>query len=117
MLVDFHIIYQAEAHPMDGWMFENGYMQSIQHRTLDQRVEAAEKFTTIAQPKTKVYVDHIDNNARNAYGSSPSRLYAILNGLVVYQGAIGPLFYDIEGFGAWLQQFIERQNISTDSNS
>jgi len=45
------------------------------------------------------------DEASNAYGAHPERLYIILDGKIVYQGGLGPMDYHPEEVDSWLEKY------------
>lgn len=82
-------------------------MTSHAHKTLADRIEAAKTFKELAHPASDVYCDTMDDNMERKYGAFPERLYAIDDGKIVYQGGVGPFQYDVEGYGQWLQKYVQ----------
>lgn len=91
-VVDFLVIYIAEAHSTDGWAFTNNF-DINQHQSLEDRLSAA-RILLQKDPLCPVVVDEMSNNASIKYGALPERLYVLQAGKVVYKGAIGPWGYD-----------------------
>lgn len=52
-------------------------------------------------------VDNMKDEACKSYGSFPDRLYIILDGVVVFQGGVGPHGYLPKLVEAWLQKFYD----------
>ena len=52
-------------------------------------------------------LDSMTNDAMEAYGARPERLYIVLNGEVVFQGRRGPYHYYTSEVEAWLQNYVE----------
>jgi type I thyroxine 5'-deiodinase len=97
-VADFLVVYIEEAHPTDGWAFENNY--SIQsHRTIEDRVEAAR---LLVVDNLTVVADNMEAEANHAYGGLFERLYVVHNGVVAYQGARGPSGFKPDEVENWL---------------
>ena len=107
-VADFVMIYTSEAHTADDVPL-NGteYDTMMQHKTFEDRVDAAERFSQRDIP-CPIYVDGMDNKASTLYASIPDRLYIILDGVVVYVGSCGrtgPYSYKPAEVGDWLKKF------------
>lgn len=107
--VDFVLVYIREAHAEEEWQMKTNYMQSAAHKTLEDRQESAQTFKELFDPKCDIYLDSMDDCLLKWYGAYPERIYAILDGIIIYQGSPGPQGYDIEGFGKWLQDYVSKQ--------
>ena len=59
-------------------------------------------------------VDTIDNEANISYGAVPQRLYVIVEGKIVYQGGMGPIYYNLEEVKDWLASYGENNNLCED---
>jgi type I thyroxine 5'-deiodinase len=106
-LADFITVYITEAHPKDGWSFENNPDISFA-KCLQDRLSAAAYFQETFEPKGPLVVDSMDDNANLAYGAVPERLYIILDGRVVYKGREGPHGYHPEGVEDFLMQHLQK---------
>ena len=80
-----------------------------QHRTLEERVQAAQLFQDASKLETPVLVDCVDNEANQAYGALPIRLCIILNGRVEFVGGMGPTFYRTQDVRRWLTKWRESE--------
>lgn len=97
-LADFVTIYIAEAHPAERKHFIDNYAIDT-HASIDERVEAAETLKEEAGEFLNgcpILVDQMDDKASLAYASLPERLYVVQDGVVTFEGGIGPVFYSIE---------------------
>lgn len=99
---DFLIVYQEEAHASNGWGFASSRHKVMQHRTLKDRIVAAEYMLEQTNVPCPVLVDQMTNEASSAYGGMPERLYVILNDKIVYQGGVGPMDYRVQEVRDWL---------------
>ncbi|KAJ7325699.1 thyroxine 5'-deiodinase [Desmophyllum pertusum] len=90
-IADFLVIYISEAHPTDGWAFKTEF-DVKQHRSLEERIEAAQLMLNASKLQAPVLVDSTENEANRAYGALPIRLCIILNGRVEFTAVWGPLF-------------------------
>ena len=102
--VKFIKIYIREAHPVDGWWFGKGFMNTLLRisgskvswsihdpKTIEERRKAAGDCEEALKYGVKTYVDDIDDVVNKAYAAWPTRLYLInKEGVVVYTGGLGP---------------------------
>uniref|UniRef100_H2Y0H0 Iodothyronine deiodinase n=2 Tax=Ciona intestinalis TaxID=7719 RepID=H2Y0H0_CIOIN len=94
--VDFVVIYIAEAHPTDGWSFAGNKYQIHSHGSLEDRVCAAKLFAEQTAVSCPILVDNMANETALKYAAIPERLYILQNGIVKYDGAIGPFGYNLQ---------------------
>ncbi|XP_068720931.1 type I iodothyronine deiodinase-like [Montipora capricornis] len=102
-VADFLTVYIEEAHPSNGWAFENN-VNIPKHETLEQRCQAARLMLSSFKFDCPVVVDTMDDEASKAYGGFPIRLYILKNNKVEYAGAIGPTFYAPKEVKQWLKK-------------
>jgi len=102
--VQFIKVYIREAHPVDGWWFGKGFMNTLLRlskskvswniydpKTIEERRAAAGDCEESLQYGIKTYVDEMDDRVNKAYAAWPTRLYLInKEGIVVYAGGLGP---------------------------
>ena len=79
-------------------------MPILKHRSMQDRIRAGEILQSKI-PEAQVYADNFDNSAGWAYGAHPERLYILLDGKIVYQGGMGPFFYNLNELIRWLEDF------------
>ena len=72
------------------------------HRSLEERIEAAEYMAALEEPPGPLLVDTMSDEAQTKFSALPERLYIIREGRVVYQGGIGPFDYKVEEVEAFL---------------
>ena len=94
--MDFVVVYIAEAHPTDGWAFENNKYQIKQPKQLEERMSAAKMFAQDTQMECPILVDNMNDDANLAYGALPERLYIIHDRKIAYEGGKGPISYNLE---------------------
>lgn len=99
---DFLIVYQEEAHALGKWHLEFNPHQIRSHRTMEDRIEAAEVLMSLTDIPLPVVVDQMNNAASIAYGAMPERLYIIQNDVVKYQGKPGAPGYKLSDVSEWL---------------
>jgi len=96
----FIAVYVSEAHATDEWPLGN-FVSITQHKTIEERIEAAKKFVSVLNFKLPVYVDTIDNSFDNVYCAWPDRYYIIKNCIMKAYGVA------VYGLGFDRKQFIE----------
>ena len=101
---DFVTIYVTEAHPFDGWRLPNAPFQINQHKSLEERLLAAQILAD-HDMKCPVYVDSLNNEGNYKYGAVPNRLYILLDGYVAFQGGKGPAFYNPKKVAKLLEEW------------
>ncbi len=91
---EFISIYVREAHPVDGASSYGNDAVGIrirQHRTLDERFEAAQTCCAALHLKMPLLIDTIDDRVGHAYSAMPDRLYIVDRaGKIAYKGGRGP---------------------------
>ena len=80
-----------------------------QHRSLEERIEAAQLLLNKANLQAPLLVDSTEDEANLAYGALPIRLCIILNGRVEFTGGMGPTFYKIQEVRRWLARWKESE--------
>ncbi|CAH3038451.1 unnamed protein product [Porites evermanni] len=103
-VADFVIVYICEAHPTDEWRWNNN-VEILQHRTLQERCQAAEMLKKTSGCSTPILVDTMDNEATEAYGAYPERLFIIQDRKIVYEGGTGPYNYKLWEVKKWLEVY------------
>ena len=115
--VKFIKVYIREAHPVDGWWFGKGIMNSLlslkgskasfdlyDPKTIEERRAAAEDCQESLNYGVKTYVDEMDDAVNKAYAAWPTRLYLIdKEGYVVYAGGLGPWGFKPGALGRAIQ--------------
>ena len=99
----FLTIYLEEAHATDEWWlptapgaFIGGKADIKQHKTMEERIFAANKFANDNNLiDIETICDSMLNEVNRFYQSLPERLYIVENGVVVYQGGLGPFDYKL----------------------
>jgi len=73
------------------------------HKSMADRLAAANKFVREVGFKTEVVCDTMRNEAMTRFNAHPERICIVQDGLLVHVGGKGPLvYYDIEGVIDWL---------------
>ncbi|XP_069189663.1 type I iodothyronine deiodinase-like [Procambarus clarkii] len=103
-VADFLVVYIAEAHPSDGWALKDN-IKITKHRTLEERILAAQNMVKLELLKCPILVDRLEDEANNAYGALPERLFIILDGVIVYRGEQGPVGYKLSEVENWLTDY------------
>uniref|UniRef100_A0AAY5K5R5 Iodothyronine deiodinase n=1 Tax=Esox lucius TaxID=8010 RepID=A0AAY5K5R5_ESOLU len=80
---DFLVVYIAEAHSTDGWVFANN-IDIKKHQNLGDRLAAA-RVLVEEDPLCPVVVDEMSDRTTTKYGAVPERLYVLQAGKVIYK--------------------------------
>ena len=102
--VDFLMVYIAESHPTDGFYLPRN-KDVRQHRTLEERLDAATYLSDQALP-FPVVVDNMSNTGNINYAGLPERVYIIVNDKIKFISGLGPYSLSIETVGKWLRENI-----------
>ncbi|CAH1230390.1 DIO3 [Branchiostoma lanceolatum] len=114
-VADFLLVYIEEAHPSDGWRFHSG-PQIQQHRTVEQRCDAARAMLHDRAGRFDVAVDTMGNAANHTYGAFPDRLYVIQNGVVAHEGGKGPFLFNPTEVRDWLNEHLDALDNNNNTN-
>ena len=87
------------------WPFLQNNVEILQHRTLQERCQAAEMLKKSSGCSTPILVDTMDNEATQAYGAYPERLFIIQDRKIVYEGGTGPYNYKLWEVKKWLEVY------------
>jgi len=101
----FLTLYTQEAHPTEGGDYLDYFLPVAKHNTLQQRLDAAGELLQLEDLPGPLLVDNMEDEASKSYGSFPDRLYVILDGVVVFQGGVGPHGYLPKLVEEWLEAF------------
>ncbi|KAK2550640.1 Methylglutaconyl-CoA hydratase [Acropora cervicornis] len=101
---DFLTVYISEAHPTDDWRFNNN-VEILQHTNLKERCEAARMLEESCPCPAPIVADSMKNEANDAYGAWPERLFIIQQGKIVYEGGTGPYNYSLDEVEKWLEDY------------
>ena len=118
--VQFIKVYIREAHPVDGWWFGKGFMNTLLRlsrskvswdiydpKTIEERRAAAGDCEESLQYGIKTYVDEIDDPVNKAYAAWPTRLFLInTDGVVEYAGGLGPFGFKPAALGQAIQNYL-----------
>jgi hypothetical protein len=73
------------------------------HRSMEERLLAANRFVTEVPFTGEVLCDSFENEVVTRYNAHPERICIVKNNTLVHIGGAGPLvFYDIQGVINWL---------------
>ena len=103
-IADFLIVYISEAHPTDGWVIDDNRYQLANHRSIDDRLQAAAVLVSHGVP-CPVVVDTMAMETELQYAAEPERLFVLLEGYVLYEGGEGPFGYQPSEVRRWLEQY------------
>jgi len=84
-IANFLVIYISEAHPMDYWPLGK-HVQIAQHKTVEDRIEAAKFYTKNFGLELPIVIDTMDNDFDKVYASWPERFYIIKSGQIEHIG-------------------------------
>jgi type I thyroxine 5'-deiodinase len=102
----FRTVYIKEAHAEDEWQMDDNVEEDVcyaQPRTFDARLRIARDFARRFDYGIPVYVDGIDDAAKELYAGWPERLYVIgADGRIAYKGKPGPFGFDPGEVEDWL---------------
>ena len=115
------MIYIREAHPVDGWWFGKGFMNTLLRmsgskvswsitdpKTIQERRKAAGDCEEALKYGVKTYVDEMDDAVNKAYAAWPTRLYLIdSNGIIAYAGGLGPFGFSPSALKKAVQKLLE----------
>ncbi len=59
----------------------------------------------------------MDNNVNKAFAALPERLFIVLNNEIVYEGGMGPFFYNLDDVEQWLANFADKYVSSNNNNN
>lgn len=120
-VASFMTIYIAEAHANDEWWLPDSPEAHVggkayigQHKTMEERLEAARKLINDHSLEFDVVCDSMNNDIYEFYDAWPERLFIIEKGIVVYKGGPGPFEYKLAEVKDWL---IERYGLRGESIS
>ena len=80
-----------------------------QHKTLKERCDAAKLLIKSSRCPVPVMVDTLHNEATEAYGAFPERLFIIQKGKIEYEGGTGPYNYTLPEVRDWLETYKAKQ--------
>lgn len=105
----FLTIYIEEAHAYNEWWLPEspgaqpgGCSYIANHENISDRINAAKRFRTDFNFPGEIVCDSFEDQVNERFGAWPERLYIIENGIVVYQGGMGPFDYKLAEVKDWL---------------
>ena len=75
-----------------------------QHRSLADRLVNGNKFVKDFDFPIELVCDCMDNHVSDRFDSWPERLYIIQDGVIIYQGGLGPFDYNLPEVKQWLAE-------------
>ncbi|KAL6074289.1 Responsible for the deiodination of T4 (3,5,3',5'- tetraiodothyronine) [Balamuthia mandrillaris] len=112
-VVDFIVVYIAEAHAADRWPL--GRVTNIKdHRNAEDRLQAAKLLKGEYGCEIPIYVDSMNNNFDDSYAVWPERFFIVHNGRMALIGypTVKERGYDRSVIAEWIQQTRTIQNDS-----
>lgn len=103
-------------HSFDYPLFQDAALKIPRHKSVQDRIEVATYLRSQIHHQALVCADLLDNAASCAYGAHPERLYVLLDGIIAYQGGIGPFLYNLNELRQWLDDFQINMATNTDEN-
>jgi len=106
--VDFLTVYVSEAHALDEWKLGDK-VKIAQHKTLNDRIIAANLFKGENDFQIPLVVDSMENHFDKTYASWPERGYIIFQGKMSYISKCdinGAMDWE-DGVGKWLQRHFD----------
>lgn len=104
-------VYIEEAHPIEQSNF-TGNVEIPKHQNMEQRIAASQivENSKSSEDCYSIVVDLMDNQASLAYAALPERLYVVLDGEIIYEGAQGPFGYSLVEVEKCLENVIREIN-------
>jgi len=103
--VTFLTVYTQEAHPTESGDYIDYFLPIDGHKSITERLSAAGELLKLETLPGPFLVDNMKDEASRAYGSFPDRLYIVLDGIIVYQGGVGPINYHTNEVDEWLEKY------------
>jgi len=100
----FLTVYTQEAHPTESGDYIDYFLPIDGHKSITDRLSAAGELLKLETLPGPFLVDNMKDEASRAYGSFPDRLYIVLDGIIVYQGGVGPIDYNTFEVEQWLER-------------
>ena len=131
-MANFVNVYLAEAHGADDQFAIHSPLQKVQHinntKNMKERVDANKELVNLwmddiddknefkrlmindtAEGRFNFLIDNMKNEMHQAFVAMPERLYIIENYKVVYQGGIGPFYYDLNEVKQYLKTYSNKK--------
>jgi len=84
-------------------------MDIYNHKTIEERFEAAGECKDALQYGIRTYVDEMDDAVNNAYAAHPTRLYLVgTDGKVTYAAGLGPFDFHPYKLGAAIEKYLAK---------
>jgi hypothetical protein len=90
-LTNLTCVYISEAHAQDEWPIRSSRLNPTnepvlinQHKTLNERIEAAKEFQKNFNFKVKLIVDTMENSFERTYSSWPIRFFVVSFGKILF---------------------------------
>jgi uncharacterized protein (DUF1919 family) len=90
-LTDIVCVYISEAHAQDEWPIRSSRLNPTnepvlidQHKTLNERIQAAKAFQKNFKFKVSLIVDTMENNFERTYSSWPIRFFVVSFGKILF---------------------------------
>ena len=113
-IADFLLVYTQESHAEDGWKFDNNAYKINQHKSLEERLSAARLLDSVlGNNNITVTVDSMSNETTSTYGALPMRMFIVVDGLIEYEGGMGPMGFSVEAISTWLQHYEAKRMMQT----
>ena len=114
--MDFAAVYIEEAHPPSQWASPKNPYKMDYHKTQQDKLTAAKILMEDTQMDCQLIVDNMQDEAMKAYGALPERLFVLYNGKIVYEGGLGPFFYNLNEVKAVLDKVLSGKKTIKDLN-
>ena len=103
---DFYWVYVREAHASDSAR-PSRQIKIAQHKTLDDRKEAAEKCVANIKLEIPLLLDDMKNTVGDAFHGHPDRLFILSpKGTIAYRGDRGPRGFDVNEMRSALETIL-----------
>jgi hypothetical protein len=103
---DFYWVYVKEAHASDGPR-PNRAIEIEQHKTLDDRREAAAACTVGIKLDIPMLIDDMRDTVATAFQGWPDRLFILSpDGTIAYRGEKGPSGFDVDEMRIALEEIL-----------
>jgi hypothetical protein len=111
---EFFVVYIQEAHPIEGRRLPENAYQGIsiaEHKTLEDRHQAAMTCAAALGFKLPVLVDNMDNRLRQDYAAWPVRLYVVgQDGRIAMKGESSPERFTLAAMVGALERVVQAAN-------
>ena len=105
--IHFFAIYIDEAHAIDEWkMFTDVCYRNP--KNIQGRIGLAQQYKTEFNFKHPIYIDSMENIAKDLYSAWPERLYVVQDDRILFVGEEGPYGYKPEDVDSFLKQYFKK---------